>query len=202
MDISVEDFNVDDITPRSISCIIGNVKSGKSTLIKDILSVVSKKYPNHVICTDREHKQNYYSKFIDGKKMYNRYSSIITNRCFFNNMVLVLDNCLPHKLYIEEIYDNYQGKDMVILLSCLKFYNDINYDFIFISQFNNVQEIYKIYTMYVAKFDVSAEQFVELIKFCTTDNEILVINCHSLFLEELFMTYKADLHEDLDLRDD
>lgn len=202
MDIVIEEFEVNDLIPRSISFIIGNPKSGKSTLIKDIIASIHTKYSYGVVCTDKVHKENYYSKFINERRLYNRYSSIITNRCFFSKMFLILDNCSIHQKYIEEIYDNYQGKDMLILMASLKFCNLINYDYIFISEFSNLTELYKIYTSYVENFEISAEQFIELVNQCATDKEFLVVCCKALSIDELFMTYIPETHPDLILIDE
>lgn len=202
MDINIEELNLEDIIPRNISYIIGDSKSGKSILIKDIISKIYKKYSYGIVCTDKVHKNAFYN-FLDGHKIYNRYSPVIIARCFFNNMYLILDNIL-YKNYLDEIYDNYQGKNMIILISSLKFFiNDIiNYDYIFICKFKNISEIYKIYNYCVQKFNITIEQFINIINKCTDEYEILVINCKAMFINELFMVYTAEVNKDLNLRED
>lgn len=200
MDIPVEDFDIETLSPRSLCFITGDSGVGKSVLLKDIVANVSKQYDYGIVCTDKNHKVSNYIKFIDSRRIYNRYSSTITSRCFFDNSYLIVDNCNLHPLLIDEIYDNYQGKKMVIALCTPKFCQDISFDFIFIGAFTNASEIYKIYCYAIEKFKISAEQFLEIIKECTKNWEFLVINCKALFFDELFMSYKPEKHDTLDLR--
>lgn len=116
-------------------------------------------------------------------------------------MFLVLDNCHMYKSYIEEIYDNYQGKEMVILMASLKFCDIVNYDYIFISENSDVKELYKIYNVCVNQFDISIEQFIDIVNQCVSGREFLVVSCKALFIDELFMTYIPETHHDLNIKD-
>ena len=193
MDTELQEFTLDMLKPRSMTFILG--KSGSET-IKDIIA--NNTETNCVVCTP---KKGFYTQFICTSKIYKRYSPIITNRCFFDNTCLVLDQCVFHKEYIEEIYTNFQGKNMIIALSSeSQFYDFARYDYIFINSVTSIPELFKVYQHSLSSFEkeITIEQFLKLVEKC---EDVLVINTKALVFDELFMYYEITTHDDLDLRD-
>lgn len=189
MDISIKDFDTDILKSKNLCIILGDTNSGKSTLIKDIINCTYNTIPDGIVCTDKPH-HDFYSSFIKKQNIYKRYSTLIAKRCFIDGMFLILDNCFYNKEIYNEVINNCINKDILLLISLYKFTDFLNYDYIFICKFTNSNELNKIYKSYIEKFnEISLQYFIEIIILCTNNYEILVINCKTNEISELFLSY-------------
>ena len=190
-EIQVSSFDTDNLLPNSISLIIGDAKTGKSLLIKDLLVGIttSNLIKSGMACVDSS-QLPFYSKFIDDSSLYKRYSSLLASRCYNDNTFLILDYYFYSKEKYTEIYENSQKKKMVVLVSLKTFTDFTDYKYIFITKLENLEELIKVYDTYIKSknFNMSLEQFVHLLNYLDK-NEVLVINCKAKSLEQLFFSY-------------
>lgn len=195
MDLSINDFDISVLISSKKCLILGDKASGKSSLIKDMLSSIHTHFPYGFVFTDIKHSNSLYSLFLNTKYIYKRYSSLLANRCFVDNTYVILDDYYYNKEKYTEIFHNVNDKKILLLISLTKFTDFTGYDYIFLCKFSNIQEIYKIYINFIQKINKSMifEQFIELIKCCTQDYEVLVINCNPTNLDDLFFCYTFDI---------
>jgi len=165
--------------------IIGDEKSGKSTIIEKI------NIPSIVI-TDLQHATNFYSKenYIDRYVIYSNYGRSINSRIFKENTCLVMDNYfhLMPEIYIEDLNNNLEEKNILFFLTSTKFV--INFDYIFICKLTQINEIQKIYDYLDDRFKIfnNIKELIYLINECTRDS-ILIIDCKCNDIKEIFKIF-------------
>lgn len=198
MELELEFFNLNNVIDNTINVIIGDKKSGKSSLVKHIIFSGSSKYNTGNICTDTEHLKNFYS-FLNSESLYKRYSPLIKKRFFADNRYLVFDSYYYNKEKYQEIFNELENNDLNImtLITFEKFYivdNFVKLDYIFICEYTNEQEIKKVYNLYIIHFDMLCfDDFLNFVLMTTQDDDILVINCKSKTTNTLFYVYNFDL---------
>lgn len=184
MDITIEEFQVKDILVKRKKCLIlGSSGSGKSTFIKNIINS-NEMYS--VVITNLKHIKSFYS-FIDPIRRYRRYSSLLNERCFQNNMYLVLDDYFYNKVIYDEIICNCDKKDILCLITSTKFI-DISVDLVFI--FKNTEErcIVDVYNKYLTNY-IDYENFKFILK-SLDDYEPLGIKCNEVSgIDDLFVIF-------------
>lgn len=201
-ELIIQSFDTDKLIPSSISLIIGDKGSGKSILIKDL--ILSIQIDNHIpqirpktgiVCVNKSQYPTYES-FIESCCIYNRYSSLLATRCYSDNTYMVLDYYFYNKEKYSEIYENVIKHKMVLLVSLFKLTDFLDYTFIFITKFSDLEELIKIYNIYIKnKFTdfLTFEQFIHLLKEFE-EYEVLILNCKAIRIDDLFYSYIPEIN--------
>lgn len=195
-EVLIQSFDTDSLLPKSISLIIGDAKTGKTSLMKDLLKQITinsnKKINSGMACVDSS-QIPYYKKFIEDESLYKRYSTLLATRCYTNKCFLILDYYFYNKEKYTEIFENVQKKEMVLLVSLKTFTDFTDYNFVFITKLENLEELIKVYDTYIKsrqQLNMSFEQFVHLLNYLDK-HEVLVINCKAKTIDDLFYSYIA-----------
>ena len=196
MDLQIGDFEFSSIINSNYKIhIVGDVGSGKSTLIKDFIGFAADyKYFCYII-TNKVHYDAFYS-FYDTLYKYKRYSYLIEERLFADGIYLVLDDYNDIERYINRIYNKVKDKKMAIITASTTDLKNAYSDYIIITTLTDSSEIYNLYEKYIKKF-MSLEQFELVIKMTTEDYECLVINCNTDNIDDLFLSVLPEKRDDL-----
>lgn len=218
MEFNIRKFPMHKMPKNSIIVTIGKRNTGKSFLIKDILYHV-RDIPLGSVISHTDKLTNYYSKFIPGMFIYDRYESKIIEKIFKRqqralaenwkdpHIFLLLDDCLADKTWVrdealKEVFFNGRHYQILFLLSMqspmgLTPNLRSNIDYTFILKTNISSDRKKIYEHYAGIFS-SREIFELVFNECTEDYHCLVIDnvTQSNNLEDVVFIYKAESHDD------
>lgn len=188
MDLELEDFDIERLHYKGASLILGDSGTGRTTLIKNIITTQNLPFISGIICTDSKHSSSFYPQFLHEMCIYKRYSALLASRCYQDNSYLVLDDDFYTKDKYNEIFDNSKTKNMLVLISLKKFTDFTDYNYIFILKYSDHKELYRIYESYpyLKKF-LKFEEFIHLVNTCT-ENEysVLIFSCKARTLSDLF----------------
>lgn len=195
MDIYVNDFDTDILLCRNNCLVIGNPTSGRSTIIKDIITTIKPKFFYGVIFTDKIHMNGFYN-FFNPLWLYKRYSPLLYNRCFMDNMFIILDSYHYTKDNYLTVINNCNSKNILLIMTSNNLINITELDYIFLCRFIEYSTILEIYEKYI-KNHIDLYSFNELFKLYNDNNELLIINCKSTDKNDLFLSYFIDLNLDI-----
>ena len=187
MELELDDFDIKRLNNKSLCLILGDAGSGKSSLIKEIITNKSLPFVCGIVCTDSTHSESFYPTFLPQICIYKRYSTLLASRCYQDFTYLILDDYYYNKEKYNEIFENTQSKNMLLLVSLTKFTDFNNYNYIFILKYTNQKELFNLYNAYpyIKKF-FTFEQFIHLVNSFTEDHSILVLSCKARTLKDLF----------------
>jgi len=173
--------------------VLGDKKSGKSTLIKTIVKKMNKIFKNGNVCTDSNHYNNVYSEFLDIENIYKRYSTLISKRCFINNYYLILDDYYYSKNSYNEVFSKIKSVNMNLVIGIGRLTDFKDYCYIFICRFTNKKELEKVYKYYIDKLNIFNElqDFINFVNLTTTDYDTVVINVLTTIKEKIFTFYNS-----------
>ena len=229
MTIILRRFNKHNINLNSVIVIIGEVKSGKSILIKDILHTY-KDIPSGIVICDNKNilDKNIYNNtynYIPPIFIHNSYDKITiknyikrqyisTENDCDNRSFIVLDNCLYRHNYIKDKY-------FKMLLECSKLYNylciievqylskinDIllnNIDYIFILKESVDLNRKHIYEQFKHILGIEYSVFTKILDDYTSNYNLLVLDVknNSKCIEDKLFWYKANIHDNFKLCDE
>lgn len=199
--------------------IIGNHESGKSFLIKDILS--HQNFSDGTIIASTDNNRQFYNEFVPPEKVHGEFSSELTSEVMNrinekireNNMwvpnFLVMDDC-PHNKVMTDItirqFFLFTRHKNTTVITTMKHTDRIplrvrmNTDYYFIFHETDPNVLMQIYDQLPDVFP-SFESFCEAMEECTKDYGCLVIddNCHYDRPKEQVYWYRAEPRPDLRL---
>lgn len=185
MELEINDFDIELLTINKKCFIIGDICTGKSTLIENFMKYLNIK---GTIFTDKNHMNTFYSNY-NPMNIYKRYTPLLNQRLFINNTCIILDNYQVYKPIYLEIIQNIIKKNMLLLIAYTSFIDFIEFDYIFICKLTNDNEILNIQQQEYIKKYYTFEEFKSIINECVNDTDILIINTNANTVNELFMIY-------------
>jgi len=207
---NIKSFDITVLKKTSTIIIIGKRATGKTTLIKNIISHIDDKYTKYIIFDPYlEHKNEF--KYIEERsKIYDMYDEDILkinmNRKNDENKIIIIDNALyspEHNKTIQNHFMNCRFYEIGIILSvsygAFIHANVVsNTDFIFIFRELNLSNQNYLYNRYFKSLFTSFEIFIEFFKefllLCDiSHNTCLVISniAKTNNLEDKLFIYKA-----------
>jgi hypothetical protein len=105
--------------------------------------------------------------FINKSNVYKRYTSLLKNRVFDNNLLFIIDQALLGNHQIKEINSCCNGTIFIVISDN---YIDLNFDYIFINSLCNLESVYKFID------SVTLEHLTFLVQDFLSNDEILIID--------------------------
>ena len=201
---NIKPFDLSKMKPCSSIFIVGPRNSGKSVLIKDILSHTCNKIGAVVSPLDKF--EHFYDKFIPNDLIRDEYDDSIISGLMqkqYNDTSIVLDDCLNTRNFIGRsslanlfLWHRHYKLQPILSSQIPKLAPlmiRINFDFIFILKNNNKSDREKIFNDYTDIFS-NIYQFETVLDACTEDYRCLVIDntTRTDKIEDQIFYYKAN----------
>lgn len=227
MKLELKKFDISKITAQSVVVMVGKRNTGKSFLIRDLLSHHTD-LPIGTVISGTESANHFYGNMIPKVLIHDAYTpQIIDNavrrqKLVMKNMVksphsnidprafVILDDCLYDASWTKDVNVRsmfMNGRHLKLFLIISQQYAlgippilRTNIDFVFILRENIVANRKRLYDNYCGMFP-SFEVFCQVLSQCTEDYECLVVDntSRSNDLTECVFWYKAESHGDFKL---
>jgi len=219
INLRLRKFNINIITDDAIVYIIGRKKTGKTTLVKDILWY-KQRFPIGNIITESESNKAIYDKIVPNSMIHNEFSISIENalkskketvkdkgRELDNRSFIIMDDCFVDTSWtrdksIRSLFMNggYYKILSIIADSSLTRIAPVfrgHIDYVFIFQETKVSARQCIYEQFAGIFP-TFELFCQIMDQCTENYECLVIHngAKTNKIEDCVFWYKAQSHSD------
>lgn len=216
MTIILRKFNIKNINSSSVILIIGQDKSGKSCVTKDILYnhqyikngiIISSKIEDKIIKYIPEifiyekYDKSIIQKFIKNQNITNTHSFIIFDDCFENNKIY---NKYTHKLYSKKSHLNALCIIEIKNISNISKKIRNNIDYIFILK-NDLEYNKKLLYDYLSEIlSIEYKLFLKLIDNYTSNYNFCIIDmkCESKYIEDKLYWYNVSLHPKFEINSD
>ncbi len=188
-------FDLDSLEKNSTIVIIGLRNTGKSYLIKDIVSH-NKDIPLHIACSQTEHIYSFYDDFINNKFIYNYCEPSLIDNLFKRyelvkndkRSMLILDrtlNCRGNWTKDEsflKLFNNNKTIETMLIMTFTfslsvprEIMNTYDYVFLFNEQF--IGNIKRMYEHYGTEIFTSFDEFREIFDKYTKNNYECLVLC-------------------------
>lgn len=219
--ISIKKFNMKDIQMDSKILLLGRPKSGKSTLISDILFQHRKFFTAALCFSSSEEANSFYSGMIPDLFIYPSYNIEAVEKLRTrqqkllrkngkahpeNPAVIVADDCMDKKDWTKSdttrwLFKNGRHYDIFFLLAS-QYAMDIgpelrtSVDYVFIMKQTIMKDKRRIYENFAGVFP-NLQMFCDVLDNLTEDYHCMVLNNRATSgkIEDTVFWYKADLHE-------
>lgn len=216
MSLELKKFNPKKIEDNGVCVFIGKRRTGKTTLVTDIL--YHKKYlPAGIVMSGTEEGNSYYQQYIPDTFVYNEYKSDTIEKVIERqklqlrkkgsdpNLFILIDDCMYDKKMIRDknmrtIFMNGRHWKIFFMLTmqyCMDLSPDLrsNVDYVFVLRENIIQNREKIYKNFFGIFP-SFDMFTQVMDQCTENYECLVLDntSKSNKIEDVVFWYKAKQH--------
>lgn len=216
MTIILRKFNIRNINSSSLILIIGQDKSGKSCVTKDILYnhqyikngiIISSKIEDKIIKYIPEifiyekYDKSIIKKFIKNQNITNTHSFIIFDDCFENNKIY---NKYTHKLYSKKSHLNALCIIEIKNISNISKKIRNNIDYIFILK-NDLEHNKKLLYEYLSEIlSIEYKLFLKLIDDYTSNYNFCIIDMksESKYIEDKLYWYNTSFHPKFEINSD
>lgn len=222
--IDIKKFKPENMKEGNVSVFIGKRNTGKSFLIKDVLSYHKDKFPAGKVIAATDHLNHFYDSFIPGMLVHATYTENIINDLFRRQNVaiqqkwdrpgvfVVLDDCLSDKGWqkskcIRQIFLEGRHSKITLLLGIqgpmeIPPIFRAQTDYVFILRNNLIRDKKSLHENYAGMVEYAV--FEHLMNIFTEDHGVLVIDntTKSNKIEDQIFYYKAEPHPNLRLCDD
>jgi len=208
----------EDIPIHSVVGFIGKRKTGKSTLIKDVMFKFRHALDWGVVMCATEEAEPFYKEFVPdcfchtawkpeliADMIKDQEAHKLSGSTIRRNAFVVIDDCNYEKsmwrdTVMRNLMMNGRHFNITVFVSS-QYLMDIeislrsNIDFLFVLRDNNVQNMKKLYSNYFGNVE-SFQAFRSIMKSCTEDRNCLVLDCCSSSneLDKTLFYYKAKIH--------
>lgn len=221
VEIKIKRFDPRKMKPHSVCLFLGKRNTGKSFLIKDILSYFRRLYPAGNVISGTDHLNHFYEKFIPFMLIYRAYQASILDKLFKRQekalregwkapgAFLIMDDCLSDKSWqhdplLRRVF--FEGRHSHLFLG-LALQGSLNMlpelrmqvDYVFILRNNILVERRKLHNNYCGMMDW--DTFESVMSACTENYGCIVIDntTQSNKLEDQVFYYRAEPHDGLKL---
>src|SRR3972149_3563099 len=220
--VEIKEFNLSNIAESSKIVIIGKPASGKSVLIKDIITSIAHKIPVAKVFSGTEGVNHFYAKECDIPELFihneynedymkdfaHRQEKAIKDNKQNPKGLLVIDDCSDDPKFFgrpifQKFFKNGRQWDMMLILA-LQYSMDIkpsirtNIDYSFIFRDPNEKNRKSIYENYAGIIG-SFQDFCDIMDQVAEDYTAIVINnrTQSNKLSDCVFYFKATMHKDI-----
>jgi AAA+ ATPase superfamily predicted ATPase len=188
-------FDLDLLEKNSTIVIIGLRNTGKSYLIKDIVSH-NKDIPLHIACEQADRNYSFYDDFINNKFIYNYCESSLIDNLFKRyelvkndkRSMLILDRTLNSRgLWTKDetflkLFNNNKSIETMLIMTftfSLSVPREImnTYDYVFLFNENFTANIKRMYEHYATDIFASFDEFREIFDKYTKNNYECLVLC-------------------------
>lgn len=211
MQLQIKRFDPTSIKAGEDVCIfIGKRNTGKSYLLRDVLSHIYRKFPVMLTFSQTEHMNNFYSQFIPKmfinykwdesklEKMF-KYQEVKPNKplgLIFDDMISDSgswrNNQLIKKIFLEGRHYNIGFFLLTQFVNCIPPSAKTNIDYVFILKQQNIQEKEKLYKEFGGSFP-NKKAFISILDKLTDNRGCMVISNKSTTnrLDDCVFGYRA-----------